>query len=166
MVKCGNGDITRFQDFPPDDFLRLFRCQRGYLRGYKTSEIASVAICVRSCHIMPVLLDLTQRMLPVSCYQEESRCRKQWTPTVATNILSLAWPLTTHSLLRNAVSVSGIPLGWGWAIFFSWEWVPYLPEYVCQILLRSDGSVERGGGTDRPTDRQRDTAALYSRLIV
>ena len=30
---------------------------------------------------------------------------------------------------------------------------------MCQIWLRSDGRVERGGGTDR----QRDTAALYSR---
>ena len=56
MVKCGNGDITRFQNFPPDDLLGLFTCQRGYLQGYKTSKIASVAICGRSCHIMPVLL--------------------------------------------------------------------------------------------------------------
>ena len=55
MVKWGNGDITRFQNFPPppDDLLGLFTCQRGYLQGYKTSKIASVAICGRSCHIMP-----------------------------------------------------------------------------------------------------------------
>ena len=36
---------------------------------------------------------------------------------------------------------------------------------MCQIWLRSDGRVERGGGIDRQTarqtDRQRDTAALY-----
>ena len=36
---------------------------------------------------------------------------------------------------------------------------PHLPEYVCQIWLRSDGRVEtKGGGvqTDRQTDRQTD----------
>ena len=49
------GTLPDFRTFPPDDLLRLFRCQRGYLQGYKTSEIASVAICGRSCHIMPVL---------------------------------------------------------------------------------------------------------------
>ena len=31
--------------------------------------------------------------------------------------------------------------------------MPYLPEYVCQIWLRSDGRVEKGGGVQ--TDRQR-----------
>ena len=48
-------------------------------------------------------------------------------------------------------------------IVFSWEWVPYLPEYVCQIWLRSDGRVEKKRGGYRQTDRQRETAALYSR---
>ena len=43
--------------------------------------------------------------------------------------------------------------------FFSWEWVPYLPEYVCQIWLRSDGRVEKKGGTDRQTDKR--TLQLY-----
>ena len=38
----------------------------------------------------------------------------------------------------------------------------YLSEYVCQIWLRSDGRVEKGDGYTQ-TDRQRDTAALYSR---
>ena len=32
---------------------------------------------------------------------------------------------------------------------------------MCQIQLRSDGRVEKGGGVQ--TDRQRDTATLYSR---
>ena len=31
------------------------------------------------------------------------------------------------------------------------EWVPYLFEYICNIWLRSDGHVERKGGTDTPT---------------
>ena len=57
--------------------------------------------------------------------------------------------------------------GVGWVNFFGWEPVPYLSENVCQIWLRSDGRVEKGWGggvqTDRQTDRQRDTAALYSR---
>ena len=26
-----------------------------------------------------------------------------------------------------------LPLGWAGTIFFSSEWVPYLPEHVCQI---------------------------------
>ena len=52
------GTLPDCRTFPPDDLLRLFRCQRGYLQGYKTSEIAYVAICVRSCHIMPVLVTL------------------------------------------------------------------------------------------------------------
>ena len=40
---------------------------------------------------------------------------------------------------------------------------PYLPEYVDQIWLRSDGRVGKKGGvqTDRHTKK---TAALYSRL--
>ena len=114
----------------------------------------------------------------VSCYQEESRCRKQWTPTVATT--TLVWLAIVHCWLvsspfcdvierracetfqnyrqhyvisrhawrrlRNAVSVSGIPLGWGVSIFVRWEPVPYLSEYVCQIWLRSDGRVENRGG--------------------
>ena len=49
------GTLPDFRTFPPDDLLGLFTCQRGYLQGYKTSKIASVAICGRSCHIMPVL---------------------------------------------------------------------------------------------------------------
>ena len=46
----------------------------------------------------------------------------------------------------------------GWVNFFSSEWVPYLPEHVGQIWLRSDGRVEKKGGyrqTDRQADRQR-----------
>ena len=54
-----------------------------------------------------------------------------------------------------------LPLGG--SIFFRLEPVPYLSEYVCQIWLRSDGRVEKGGYTQ--TDRQMDTAALYSRRI-
>ena len=34
---------------------------------------------------------------------------------------------------------------------------------MCQIWLRSDGRVEKNGGVQ--TDRQRDTAALYSRYV-
>ena len=49
------GILPDFRTFPPDDLLGLFTCQREYLQGYKTSKIASVAICGRSCHIMPVL---------------------------------------------------------------------------------------------------------------
>ena len=45
--------------------------------------------------------------------------------------------------------------------------MPYLSEYVCQIWLRSNDRVEKKGvQTDRQTDRQRDTAALYSRLLL
>ena len=33
------------------------------------------------------------------------------------------------------------------------------------MLSRSDGRVERGGGTDRHTDAQRGAAALYSRHL-
>ena len=50
------GTLPDLRTFPPDDLLGLFTCQRGYLQGYKTSQIASVAICGRSCHIMPVLM--------------------------------------------------------------------------------------------------------------
>ena len=46
------GTLPDFRTFPPDDLLGLFTCQRGYLQEYKTSKIASVAICGRSCHIM------------------------------------------------------------------------------------------------------------------
>ena len=42
------------------------------------------------------------------------------------------------------------------ATFFRFESVPY--PNVCQIWLRSDGRVEKGGGQ---TDTQRDAAALY-----
>ena len=42
--------------------------------------------------------------------------------------------------------------------------VPYLPKYVCQIWLRSDGRVKKKGGVQ--TDRQRETAALYSRWLT
>ena len=49
------GTLPDFRTFPQDDLLGLFTCQRGYPQGYKTSKIASVAICGRSCHIMPVL---------------------------------------------------------------------------------------------------------------
>ena len=50
------GTLPDFRTFPPDDLLGLFTCQRGYLQGYKTCKIAYVAICGRSCHIMPVLI--------------------------------------------------------------------------------------------------------------
>ena len=52
------GTLPDFRTFPPDDLLGLFTCQRGYIQEYKTSQIASVAICGRSCHIMPVLIGL------------------------------------------------------------------------------------------------------------
>ena len=54
-----------------------------------------------------------------------------------------------------------IPPGVGWVNFFTWEWVPYLSEYVCQIWLRSDGRVEKKGvqSTDRQTDK--GTLQLY-----
>ena len=57
------GTLPDFRTFPPDDLLGLFTCQRGYLQGYKTSKIAYVAICGRSCHIMPVLKGLGTRKL-------------------------------------------------------------------------------------------------------
>ena len=50
----------------------------------------------------------------------------------------------------------GTPLGG--SNFFSWEWVSYLPEHVCQIWLRSDGLVEKKGGY-RQTDK--GTLQLY-----
>ena len=34
---------------------------------------------------------------------------------------------------------------------------------VCQIWLRSDGRVEKGGGTDTHTHTHTDAAALYNR---
>ena len=51
-----------------------------------------------------------------------------------------------------------LPLGWAGSNFFNSEWVPYLPEHVCQIWLQSDGRVEKKGGgvqTHRQADRQR-----------
>ena len=59
---------------------------------------------------------------------------------------------------------SGIPLGWGGSIFCRWEPVPYLSEYVCQIWLRSDGRVEKRGGTDRQTKGH--CSFKWHRLIV
>ena len=32
-------------------------------------------------------------------------------------------------------------------------------------LVAADGRVEKKGGTERQTDRQKETAALYSRLV-
>ena len=55
QINGAMGTLPDFRTFPPDDLLGLFTCQTGYLQGYKTSKIASVAICGRSCHIMPVL---------------------------------------------------------------------------------------------------------------
>ena len=44
---------------------------------------------------------------------------------------------------------------------------PDLSTYACQIWLQSDGRVEKKGGyrqTHTQTDRQRDAAALYSKI--
>ena len=52
-----------------------------------------------------------------------------------------------------AVSVSGIPLGWGGSFCLGESHSRIYPN-VCQIWLRSDGRVERGGGgvhTDKGT---------------
>ena len=56
-------------------------------------------------------------------------------------------------------------MGWCGAILLGESQSHIYPNnYVCQIWSRSDSRVERGGGgTDRQTDIQRDTAALYSR---
>ena len=59
-----------------------------------------------------------------------------------------------------------LPLGWAGSIFFSSEWVPYLPEHVCQIWLRSDGRVEKKGGGYRQTDRQTDRQRFLQLYIV
>ena len=58
------GTLPDFRTFPPDDLLGLFTCQRGYLQGYKTSKIPSVAICGRSCHIMPVVHPVANFLIP------------------------------------------------------------------------------------------------------
>ena len=52
--------------------------------------------------------------------------------------------LPVHEISRTLIfwhpkKNHGTPLGW--VKFFCWEWVPYLPEYVCRIWLRSDGRV-------------------------
>ena len=54
-----------------------------------------------------------------------------------------------------------IPPGVRWVNCFTWEWVPYLSEYVCQIWLRYDGRVKKRGvqSTDRQTDKR--TLQLY-----
>ena len=44
-----------FGTFPPDIFRGLFLCHRGYCHVCETSEIAFVAICVRSSYKMPGL---------------------------------------------------------------------------------------------------------------
>ena len=46
-----------------------------------------------------------------------------------------------------------LPLGWGGSIFLGESHSRIYPN-VCQIWLRSDGRVEKKGGTDRQTDRQ------------
>ena len=68
-------------------------------------------------------------------------------------------------ICRPPKTPHGTPSGGVGPIAFSWEWVQYLPEYVCQIWLRSDGRVEkRWVQTHRQTARQRDAACLYSRF--
>ena len=83
-----------------------------------------------------------------------------------TNITSCL--ATTHSLLRNAVSVS-LQSPWGGVghIFLAENESRIYPN-VCQIWLRSDGRVEAKEEvqTDRQTDRQGDTEALYSRCVT
>ena len=54
-----------------------------------------------------------------------------------------------------------LPLGWAGSIFLAENESHIYPNNVWQILLRSDGRVEKGGGTDRQTEK---TSALYSRL--
>ena len=56
MVKLrGRGEVIDFGTFPPDIFRGLFLCHRGYCQVCETSEIAFVAICVRSSYKMPGL---------------------------------------------------------------------------------------------------------------
>ena len=45
-----------------------------------------------------------------------------------------------------------LPLGWAGSIFLAENESHIYPNNVCQIWLRSDGRVEKGGGV---TDRQR-----------
>ena len=52
-----------------------------------------------------------------------------------------------------------LPLGWAGSIFLAENESHIYPNNVCQIWLRSDGRVEKGGY--RQTEK---TAALYSRL--
>ena len=52
-----------------------------------------------------------------------------------------------------------LPLGWAGSIFLAENESHIYPNNVCQIWLRSDGRVEKGGGVQ--TEK---TAALYSRL--
>ena len=46
-----------------------------------------------------------------------------------------------------------LPLGWAGSIFLAENESHIYPNNVCQIWLRSDGRVEKGGGVQ--TDRQR-----------
>ena len=42
-----------------------------------------------------------------------------------------------------------LPLGWAGSIFLAENESHIYPNNVCQIWLRSDGRVEKGGQTDR-----------------
>ena len=47
-----------------------------------------------------------------------------------------------------------LPLGWAGSNFLAENESHIYPNNVCQIWLRSDGRVEKGGGTDRQTDKE------------
>ena len=64
-----------------------------------------------------------------------------------------------HSLLRNAISVSGIPVGWGGSIFLGESQSHIYPNMCAKF-----GCGPTVGSEKKGTDRQSDTAALYSRL--
>ena len=70
----------------------------------------------------------------VSCYQEESRCRKQWTPTVAINTLSLACYCT---LLARV-----FPVLWRHRTSSMWD-VWKLPPTLLNVTLCLAASSER-----------------------
>ena len=126
------GTLPDFRTFPPDDLLGLFTCQRGYLQGYKTSKIASVAICGRSCHIMPVLegLIVFSQQCPFKCSRI---CISEL------NLFTIGpavWHLSNFFLICDTLTPARCPLGLEGLIVLAY--VDSLVNlYVRQIWSRS-----------------------------
>ena len=102
-TKYTNQWLPDFRTFPPDDLLGLFTCQRGYIQGYKTSKIASVAICGRSCHIMPVLLFYSHDPNP-TLLDVDSRMRRRCSENSQRKVSSSRWPSIRSSTSTRVTS--------------------------------------------------------------